>query len=30
MMLDRIENKVREIGGHLIIAGDLNSRASEW
>ena len=28
--LDRIEDKAREIGEHMIIAGNFNSRATEW
>lgn len=28
--LENIEDKIKEIGGHFIVAGDLNSRAVEW
>lgn len=28
--LDAIEDNTRDIGGHFIVAGDLNSRAVEW
>ena len=28
--LNSIEDKIQEVGGHLIVSGDFNSRAAEW